>query len=300
MAAQPVRTDDRVLRATRALSAFIAPFLIVAFVVLYGFPDQTERLFAWTIHPTMTPMVLASAYFGGFYFFVRALWASRWATLRLGMLSVALFATLLGVATIIHWDKFNHQHFAFWLWAGLYFTAPFLVALAYLANRRCAAPPRPDEARLGPVSRWVVGVVGLAALATGVTMFVGPPLMIAIWPWALTPLTCRVVGAVFCLGAAGIGTLIDARWVTIRLMMQVETLMIALMFVAALRAPAEFATDRPLTWLMLVGFIGVLIGSASVWYAQEISPRRPRPQSPRSAGRYAARRSSSSTPPSRP
>jgi hypothetical protein len=62
--------------------------------------------------------------------------------------------------------------------------------------------------------------------------------------------------------------------VTIRLMMQVETLMIALMLVAALRAPAEFATDRPLTWFMLVGFIGVLIGSASVWYAQEISPGR--------------------------
>jgi hypothetical protein len=275
MTAASVVPDDRVLRSTRALSAFIAPFLIVAFVVLYGFPDQTERLFAWTIHPTMTPMVLASAYLGGFYFFVRALWESRWATLRLGLLSVALFATLLGIATVIHWDKFNHQHFAFWLWAGLYFTAPFLVAGAYLANRRYAAPPRPDEATLGPVSRWVVGMMGLAALATGVTMFLAPPVMIAIWPWELTPLTCRVVGAIFCLGAAGIGTLMDPRWVTIRLMIQVESLMVALILVAALRAPTEFATDRPLTWLMLVGFLGVLVGSAYIWYAQEIAPRRP-------------------------
>jgi len=267
--------DDRVLRATKALSAFIAPFLIVAFVVLYGFPADTERLFAWTIHPTMTPMVLASAYFGGFYFFVRALWESRWASLRLGLLSVALFATLLGVATIIHWDKFNHQHFAFWLWAGLYFTAPFLVVLAYLANRRYAAPARPDEGRLGPASRWTVGLVGLAALATGFTMFLAPTAMIAIWPWALTPLTCRVVGAIFCLGAAGIGTIVDARWVTIRLMVQVEALMVALILVAALRAPAEFATERPLTWLMLVGFIGVLLGSAYLWHAQETPPEAP-------------------------
>jgi hypothetical protein len=274
MAAAPAVPDDRVLRSTRALSAFIAPFLIVAFVVLYGFPDQTERLFAWTIHPTMTPMVLASAYLGGFYFFVRALWESRWASLRLGLSSVALFATLLGIATVIHWDKFNHQHFAFWLWAGLYFTAPFLVAGAYLANRRYAAPQRPDEATLGRVGQWVVGMVGIAALATGVTMFVAPPVMIAIWPWGLTPLTCRVVGAIFCLGAAGIGTLMDPRWVTIRLMMQVESLMIALMLIAAVRAPAEFATDRPLTWLMLVGFLGVLVGSAYVWYRQEIGPRR--------------------------
>jgi len=273
MATHLASSDDRVLRATKVLSGFIAPFLIVAFVVLYGFPTQTERLFAWTIHPTMTPMVLASAYLGGFYFFIRSLWESRWATVRLGMLSVALFATLLGVATIMHWDKFNHRHFAFWLWAGLYFTAPVLVILAYLANRRHAAPPRPDEPRLGLLSRWVVGLVGLAALATGVTMFLAPPLMIAIWPWSLTPLTCRVVGAIFCLGAAGIGTLADPRWIAIRLMLQVEALMIALILIAVLRAPGEFATARPLTWLMLIGFAGVLLGSAYLWYSHEIAPR---------------------------
>jgi hypothetical protein len=276
MATRLASPDDRVLRTTKALSAFIAPFLVVAFVVLYGFPDQTQRLFAWTIRPTMTPMVLASAYLGGFYFFVRALWTSRWTTLRLGLLSVALFATLLGVATVIHWDRFNHQHFAFWLWTGLYFTAPFLVVLAYVANRRYAAAPRPEEERLGSVSRWVVGLVGLAALATGLTMFLDPPLMIAIWPWALTPLTCRVIGAIFCLGAAGVGTLVDARWLAIRLMVQVEGLMVALMLVAVLRAPGEFSTGRPLTWLMLVGFIGVLVGSAYLWYAHEVAPTRTR------------------------
>jgi hypothetical protein len=274
MATQLTARDDRVLRGTRLLSAFIAPFLIVAFVVLYGFPAQTQRLFAWTMRPTMTPMVLASAYLGGFYFFVRALWTRRWATLRLGLLSVALFATLLGVATIIHWDRFNHQHFAFWLWAGLYFTAPVLVVLAYIANRRSAAPPQPGEPRLGAVSRWVVGLVGVAALATGVTMFLAPGPMIAIWPWSLTPLTARVVGAIFCLGAAGVGALVDPRWLSIRLMVQVEALMIALMLVAVLRASGEFATDRPLTWFMLVGFVGVLLGSAYLWYAFEVAAKR--------------------------
>jgi hypothetical protein len=275
MANQLASPDDRVLRATKALSAFIAPFLIIAFVVLYGFPDQTQKLFAWTIRPTMTPMVLASAYLGGFYFFVRALWTSRWATLRLGLLSVALFATLLGVATILHWDRFNHQHFAFWLWVGLYFTAPVLVVLAYLANRRYAAAPEPDEPQLGLVSRWVVGLVGLAALCTGISMFLAPSLMIAVWPWSLTPLTCRVVGAIFCLGAAGIGSLADPRWIAIRLMLQVEAIMIVLMLIAVLRSPGEFATDRPLTWLMPAGFVGVLVGSAYLWYRHEVVPRRP-------------------------
>ncbi len=50
--------DDRVLPATRALSIAIIPFLVVAFVVLFLYPDDTERLFAWPIRPRMTPMVL--------------------------------------------------------------------------------------------------------------------------------------------------------------------------------------------------------------------------------------------------
>jgi hypothetical protein len=51
-----------VLLYTRVLSAAIAPFLLAAFVILYIFPGHTKQLFAWTITPTMTPMVLGSAY----------------------------------------------------------------------------------------------------------------------------------------------------------------------------------------------------------------------------------------------
>lgn len=271
---EPATRDDRVLPYTRGLSLAIIPFLLVAFVVLYLFPGDTRHLFAWTIKPTMTPMVLASAYLGGAYFFARVLREPRWNVVKTGFLSVALFAALLGVASIIHWDKFNHRHVAFWLWAGLYFTTPFLVAGGWLANRRVAAPAAADERRLGRAARWIVGVTGLLALGQGIAMFVAPAQVIAIWPWTLTPLTCRVVGAVFCLGSAGIGVLIDPRWTTVKLMLQVEALMVALMLIGAGRAHAEFDTTRPVTWLMLGGFVAVLLGSAYLWYAMEIRPRR--------------------------
>ena len=47
--------DGRVLPVTRALSIAIIPFLVVAFVVLFAYPDDTRRLFAWPISPRMTP-----------------------------------------------------------------------------------------------------------------------------------------------------------------------------------------------------------------------------------------------------
>ena len=238
-------------------------------MLLYVFPGRTGRLFAWPIRGTMTPMVLASAYLGGFWFFVTVLRERRWAAVKLGFPAVALFATLLGIATVVHWDKFSHDHVAFWLWAGLYFTAPFLVVGAWALNTAVAGPPGDDEVRIGVVARWAVGAVGLAALVTGILMFLSPATMIGVWPWALTPLTCRVVGAIFCLGSAGLGVVRDPRWVTVRLMLQVEVLMVALIGVAAVRARDELLTDRPLTWLMLVGFAAVLAGSGYLWLSNE-------------------------------
>jgi hypothetical protein len=38
-----VEHDDRVLPATRIVSAAIVPFLLVAFVVLYAFPGRSSR-----------------------------------------------------------------------------------------------------------------------------------------------------------------------------------------------------------------------------------------------------------------
>ncbi len=58
----PVSRDDRVLAYTRVLSLAIAPFLVVASLLLCFFPGDTRQLFAWTIRPTITPTFLV---FGG-------------------------------------------------------------------------------------------------------------------------------------------------------------------------------------------------------------------------------------------
>ena len=73
-----LRRDDHVLVSTRLIALVIIPFLVGAFVILYCFPRHSARLFAWPIKPTMTSMMLASAYLGGAYFFVRVLWVRHW------------------------------------------------------------------------------------------------------------------------------------------------------------------------------------------------------------------------------
>jgi hypothetical protein len=259
--------DDRVQPFTKVLSGAIVPFLILAFVVLYVFPDHTAQLFAWPIASTMTSMTLASAYLGGVYFFLRVLWLRRWHTARVGFTAVALFATLLGAATLLHWSVFSHDKVAFWLWVGLYWSTPFLVLGAWWANQRRAAPAEPGELRLSRGATRAVRLVGLLALAQGVALFVAPTVMIPLWPWPLTPLTAQVIGAIFCLGCAGLVTLRDARWSSLELMVQVAVVMIVSILLAAVRAAGEFDPRRILTWLLLAGFLLVLVGLVLLWRA---------------------------------
>ncbi|GAB3591252.1 hypothetical protein GCM10027446_08550 [Angustibacter peucedani] len=262
------------LRYTRGVSLFIVPFLLGAWVILYVFPRRTAQLWAWPIAARMSSMVLASAYLGGAYFFLRVLRERRWHSIGTGFVAVTVFASLLGVATVVHWDRFSHGHLTFWLWAALYFTAPFLVLGAWVANRRYAAPVSASDVVLGPVARSVVGGVGLLALAQGAAMFVRPSAFVPLWPWALTPLTARVVAATLCLGGAGVGAWRDPRWTALRRMVEVEVVMVALMLVAAVRASDELLPGRALAWPLLVGIVLVLLGSCGLWVRYERPLRR--------------------------
>jgi len=259
------RRDDRVLPLTRWVSLVIIPFLVVAFLVLYPWPGDTGRLFAWDIKPTITPMILGSVYLGGAYFFARAATASQWHTVKGGFIPVATFATLMGIATIAHWGKFSHTHVAFWLWAGLYFTTPFLIAWVWLANRGRDRPAAAADVLLPLATARVTAFLGALSALTGLFLFLLPSQAIKVWPWTLTPLTARVMGAIFCLGIAGLGALADRRWSSARILLQVAALMLALILTAGARATGELDPGNAMTWLVIIGFAGVLAAIAVLY-----------------------------------
>ena len=254
--------DDRVLRPTRAVAAGIVPFLVAGFVLLYLLPGRTGELFAWPIAPTMTAMLLGSAYAGGVWFFVGVVRARRWHTVAAGFPPVVVFAALLGVATFLHWDRFTHSHVAFWVWTATYLVAPFLVAGVWVRNRGAAPPPRPDERRLGPWTRRVIVAGGVLAVSLGAVLFLVPDLVSFVWPWAITTLTGRVVGAVLCLGIAAFSVLIDDRYGSVVRLVEVAMVMAAFAALGLLRARDQIVWSRPLAWVMVAGMAAILAGGA--------------------------------------
>ena len=275
MSTERVR-DDQILRGTRWLAVFVIPFLVVASALLFIWPQDTEKLFAWPVKPPMTAMMLAAAYLGGIYFFTSVLLASRWHTIKTGFLPVFTFASLLGIATLLHWDRFTHSHIAFYAWAGLYFTAPFLVLAAWYFNRRTdPSLIAPGDVALPGLLRWLVGIGGVISVIFALLLFVQPDLMVAVWPWKLTPLTARVVGAMFALpGVVGLGIALDRRWSAARTILQAQAFSILVILIAAARAWGDFDQSDPASYLFVGGLTGLLIGIAALYIAMETRRKR--------------------------
>ncbi len=278
--AAPKPPEDRVLFPTRVVAAGIVPFLFLAFFVLYPWPGDTGRLFAWELKPSMSAMVLGSVYIGGGYFFLRAVRAPRWHTVAGGFPPVAAFAGLMGITTILHWSRFSHGHLAFWLWVGLYFTTPFVVLAVFFRNQREYRTANGDELMLAPAAANAIAAAGSGSVLMSAFLYLFPYRAISIWPWHLTPLSARMLGAIFVLGAAGIGTVRERRWSAARILFQVEAIMLILIVIAGVRAHREFDSSNALTWLFAAGFGGTAVASAILYVRMELrasTGQRPAP-----------------------
>jgi hypothetical protein len=176
---------------------------------------------------------------------------------------VTTFATLMGISTILHWDRFNHGSFAFWTWVFLYFTTPFLVPAVWWRNRK-TDPGTPDSRdRLVPLGVcWAIGISGAGAVLIGLLFFLQPAFMIGVWPWKLTPLTACVMGTLFAL--AGVGAICiarDARWSAVRIAFQSQMIALVLILLAIVFSWSNFNQANPLTWVFVTGMLVLLVAS---------------------------------------
>lgn len=277
----PSLRDDRILPFTRVLAAVVTAILVTAWVVLYLWPEQTDRRFAWTVEPTMTPMLMGAGYGSAALFWARVMAGRRWHTVGLGFLATTVFTWMLLVATLLHWDKFHHGTGVFYLWLWVYIVTPVVVPAVWAWNRRRdPGVPDVDDPRFPAPVVTALYVSGLAMLAIAVWLFVFPSSAIDVWPWSLTPLTARTVAAFVALpGVSWLVIARDGRWSATKAVVETLAIGLVLLLVAVARAWGEFDTDRPLTWAYVGGLAGTL-AALVVWYAwmERISSRLSRTQ----------------------
>ena len=131
-----MKTDDGIYPVTRAVAVIVVPFLWLAFLILFFYPDTTGERFAWAIKPHMTALYMGAGYLGGSWLFINAIFKKQWHRIQGGFLPITTFTWFMMAATFLHWDRFSHGRLGFTLWLILYIVTPFLVPAIYLYNRR--------------------------------------------------------------------------------------------------------------------------------------------------------------------
>ena len=284
------RRDDRLLAPTRWTATGIIPILAAAFLVLFLRPGQTERWWAWTVKPELTPMIMGGGYLAGAFLFLRVRKAREWHTVGHAFPAISLFTAVLLAATLLHWDRFNHDHPSFWLWLALYVVTPVLLPWLWVRNRRTDPGPAPGEVAVPRPVRMAIGAIGAGQLGLAGLMLVRPAWAVDNWPWQLTPLTARTLSAFIAFPAViWLTFLLEERWSALQVPVEVVLVGLVTIVVSVARRwdDLEAGPGSPGLYMALllatlagVGALRVAMGRASVPGTPAPTPPAPAPPAP--------------------
>jgi hypothetical protein len=270
------RTAAPTIPGMRRLLYINSALVLVIGIPLYLLSDQTDIYFAWTIHPPLTAAVLGAGYWASFVLELGSARERLWAKTRVAVAAVLVFSTLTLVITLIHADRFHFHsphlitRTGTWIWLGVYVSVPVAMSWLLVAQQRQA---RPDPARVAPLASWVRIVLALQAvvmLAVGVPMLLAPQAMLGTWPWELTPLTCRAIGA----WGIGIGIIAahatwENDWWRLRPMMLSYTALGLLQITAVLRYPADVDWSRTSAVVYVIFLATILLLGGYGWWRMQ-------------------------------
>jgi peptidoglycan/LPS O-acetylase OafA/YrhL len=188
--------------ALRALLAGFAGLALIAGFLLFPLAEETDRFFSWTIQPPLTAAFLGAAYWAAFILIGWSARRATWEEVVPTIVPVTVIAVLLLAATLIHLDKFDMDSLFGWFWLAVYCAVP--LALAFLIRQQLAVPRQaggPGATAVPALLRVTLGGQAVVMVGLGIALWASPSSADTIWPWPLTPLTARAVGA-FLIGFA--------------------------------------------------------------------------------------------------
>lgn len=220
----------------------------------------------------MTPILMGAGYGTGAYFFYRVATGDRWHEVAIVFPGIAVFTWFMAVATMLHWENFDHAHEAFLLRVVIYAVVPVLVPAVWLVNRRTDPRESVETAsHLPGVARWFGAVNGLVIGPTALLLFLYPEPLMNAWPWAVSPFTSRILLGWFALfGVSSLGVWFDSRWSATRILVETQVIGYGLLLLGAVRAWSDFDAANPATWAFVGGFVLYLLALVVLYYRMEM------------------------------
>jgi len=249
------------------------PFLWLAFLILYFFPDSSGERFAWAIKPRMTALYMGAGYLGGSWLFLNTIFGKRWHRVQGGFLPITTFTWFMMLATFLFWDRFAHANLGFILWLILYVVTPFLVPAIWLYNRRTdSKEPEGNDVIISPTVLIILKLIATGTLIFVVAGIVKPEFIIQVWPWKLSPLTAFVICG--WLALLDVGAFImsnERRWSGWKVPLESIAIWHILVLIGAAMNISDF-TNGLVNWYTIA--VGVMVGGMIIFYPMVEMRRR--------------------------
>jgi len=271
---QPANAGVRQTTAgTRCILLVASVLVFLVGIQLFVLTEMTDRLFAWTISSPLTAAFLGAAYWASCAMEFTASQQRTWAAARIAVPAVLVFTGVTLVITILHIELFHLGSpsvvtgFLTWAWLFVYAVVPPVMTLLLARQVRAKGV---DPRRRAPLSGWFRTLLGVHAgllIPVGVALLLMPEVASGIWPWTLTPLTGRAIGAwLLGLGIAAIHAVRENDWDRIRPATMSYVAFGGLQLVAVARYPGELDWAALQTWVYLLFLLSALIAGGHGWW----------------------------------
>jgi hypothetical protein len=213
MLAPKTETQGLTLYSRFVLFGLVLPLLFIAGIQLFVFSEQTATYFAWTFASPLAAAFMGAGYWAAMVHAYGGVRAKGWEYVRSSVPAALTATTMLTITTFLHLDKFHLDsplfitRFVTWVWIAVYVFVPPILAIAWIIQGRL---PDANVKGENPLPIWMRGgfaLLAVFALLVGVSLFLVPDSMSALWPWAVTPLAARAVSSWLCAFGVACATL---------------------------------------------------------------------------------------------
>ena len=260
---------------------FVAINALAGAISLIMFPANTDTLFFWKITPPISAALFGALYLGGAVVVAYVTRQGLWEPARYLVPILVSAGILISLTTFLHIDRFT-AGFRLFYWLAVYVVAPLLAIVFYVQHERGGANWEIVGQPVAPLTRVVAITMGAILVLLGVMVLTWPNLVIAIWPWTITPLMTRIFASWF--SAFGVGLLWFLRERDWSRLYHIANLMIA---AAGLDLLMVFIHRNDLNstslnfWLFCFHLAAFgLVGGFMHWYQHRATVNKPASQVP--------------------
>jgi hypothetical protein len=189
-----------------------------AFLILMTLPGMTERLFVWTVKPKINARLMGVMYGNALLLIGAGIWQTKWARVRIIMVTITVFSILATVLTFVYLKPFLAHpwyHLAFWL--TMYFILFFVSPTVLVTHEKKYGGRLPIQVPLNTATRLLAVISLLISAVCGLGLLFRVDVVNQFWPWKLPPLVGGLIGVLLISHASAYAwALWDGDWLRVR------------------------------------------------------------------------------------